>query len=323
MKINKTSICLILAFGCTDYEIKNIETTTEQEEDVEEGLQPVGGSNGNNSQQPPQEEPNQEPAETPQEPPQEEPPTDTATEEEIEEEIEEPIVEEEDCTEEFVGFDIEQVSTLQDAVEHSDAHWSHDAVVIHFDDTVLYPNQTWRVSAVEILVLIPDSEFATFVDGQLIHIMVIDANDPQYTTPWTFTLPVVRSQLTWSDYVLPSDAYYSGPLGQFNHKGAWLRFDTTSTIPVSGMTSSDFIVATFWEPYSAVQVGYSNFNQDCSKNWTIYGSNWDLNSQNTNYNACSWPMFRVEFETKMEGDWQKWIQDSFRERTMHALRVRR
>ena len=49
MKINKTSICLILGFGCTDYEIKNIETTTEQEEDVEEGLQPVGGSNGNNS----------------------------------------------------------------------------------------------------------------------------------------------------------------------------------------------------------------------------------------------------------------------------------
>ena len=50
---------------------------------------------------------------------------------------EEPIdesFEEEDCIEEFIGFDIEQVSTLQDAVGYVDAHWPHDAVEIHFDD---------------------------------------------------------------------------------------------------------------------------------------------------------------------------------------------
>ena len=68
------------------------------------------------------------------------------------------------------------------------------------------------------------------------------------------------------------------------------------------MTSNEFIAGVMWEPPGMVKVGYSNFNQDCEKNWTNYGSGWGLNSENPDFFGCSWPMLRVEIEITSPGD---------------------
>ena len=209
---------------------------------------------------------------------------------------------EEDCTDAFIAFDIEEVSTLQDAVSYSVANWTHDAVVLHFDDTQLTSEQTWRVSAVEILVLISEAHFNYFTDGQEISIIVFDTDNPNTSQPWIMTKEIVRSEHNWIDYILPQDAWHAGLYGEFSQKGMWLRFDTTTLIPISGMGSNNFIVGVMWPPPGMVKVGYSNFNQDCEKNWSDYGSGWELNSENPEYFGCSWPMLRVEIETRSSGD---------------------
>ena len=70
------------------------------------------------------------------------------------------------------------------------------------------------------------------------------------------------------------------------------------------MTSTDFIAGVRWFPPGSVAVGYSNFNQECSKNWTEYGegTGWVLNSNNTSAGTCSWPMLRVFIENHYPGD---------------------
>jgi len=260
-----------LLIGCTDYQLKDFEFEASPGQD---GNKPEAESDGDTDTAT------------------DEPPTDTQDIEEVED----------DCTEELIGFDIDEFSTLQDAVNFSDGGWTSDAVVISFDDSILEPDQTWRVSAVEILIMISVDQYDYFTDGQEINIQLFDSNNPTVGPSWTMTQQVVRSQLTWSDYTLPFDAYHAGLFGEYQQKGAWLRFDTTTIVPLSGMTSTDFIAGVMWTPPGMVKVGYSNFNQDCNKNWSDYGSGWQLNSENPLYFGCSWPMLRVEIETTSPGD---------------------
>lgn len=208
----------------------------------------------------------------------------------------------EECTESYVAFNIEEVSTLQDAVSLSVAGWNQDAVVLSFDDSILSANQTWRVSAVEILVLISDAYYPHFTDGQEINIQVFDAPTPQVTSFWTMTKGIVRSEHNWMSYTLPQDAYHASLYGEFQQQGTWVRFNTTEVIPSSGMGSSEFLVGVMWEEPGMVKVGYSNFNQDCERNWSNYGSGWGLNSENPEFFGCSWPMMRVEIEIITHGD---------------------
>jgi hypothetical protein len=271
MKLRMYWLIWMMNLGCTDYQFKNIGQGNEEGDFEESATDSLGDST---------ESENQEPT--------------SSTEEE-------PITEEE-CTDVFVGFDIEEVSTLQDAVSYSVANWTHDAVMLNFDDSQLIQGQTWRVSAVEILVLISDAHYNYFADGQEIHIIVFDAANPNSIQPWTMTKQIVRSDHIWNDYTLPQDAWHAGLYGEFSQKGTWVRFDTTDVIPESGMNSKDFIVGVMWEPPGMVKVGYSNFNQDCERNWSDYGSGWELNSENPEYFGCSWPMLRVEIETKVTGD---------------------
>jgi hypothetical protein len=264
----------IFFMGCTDYQFKNIGQGNEQGDrdssttDTESNTTENQESTPNSEEDPINEEPNTE----------------------------------DSCTEGFVLFDIEEVSTLQDAVSYSVANWTHDAVLLNFDDTQLEPEQTWRVSAVEILVLISEAHFEYFTDGQEINIIVFDASNPTMSQPWTMTKQIVRSEHNWIDYTLPQDAWHASLYGEFAQKGVWLRFDTTTVIPESGMTSGNFIVGVMWNPPGMVKVGYSNFNQDCERNWSDYGSGWELNSLNPEYFGCSWPMLHVEIETRMPGD---------------------
>ena len=61
------------------------------------------------------------------------------------------------CVSEENTFDIEQVSNLEDAWG-----WSglRDAINLEYDVSQLDPNGSWRISSVEVLVLIAESEFA-------------------------------------------------------------------------------------------------------------------------------------------------------------------
>ncbi|MGC6510379.1 MAG: hypothetical protein ACON4U_18315 [Myxococcota bacterium] len=261
-----------LLVGCSDYDIKTVDETVNSGDEPESGVESSGDGDSNE----PQDTGNPEV-------PNEEPPED-------------------DCAEAEVAFDIEELSILQDAVSYSVAGWSQDAIVLNFDSSSLTPDQTWRVSAVEILVLISEAHFPNFTDGQDIHIQVFDSDHPNLAMPWTMSKSIVRSEHSWSSYTLPNDAWYAGTYGEFQQKGTWVRFDTRATVPSSGMTSSTFIVGVMWEPPGMVKVGYSNFNQDCELNWSNYGSGWVLNSENPVFFGCSWPMMRVEVEVVTPGD---------------------
>ena len=116
------------------------------------------------------------------------------------------------------------------------------------------------------------------------------------------TQAIVRSDHSWSDYTLPGDASFAGLYGEFQQKGAWVRFDTSTVIPSSGMESTSFMAGVMWEPPGMVKLGYSNFNQDCERNWTNYGQGWGLNSENPGFYGCSWPMMRIEVEVLTPGD---------------------
>lgn len=270
----KRWVCLgTLLLSCTDYDFKSLEESEAGADDTSVPNDSVGGSDGTTSNDTNDtQDPNNETAD------------------------------DDDCTESVVAFNIEEVSNLQDAVSYSVAGWSHDAVILSFDDSNLAPDQRWRVSAVEVLVLIADGYYPYFVDGSEMNIQVFDAPNPFDAPDWTVTRGIVRSEHTWTSYTLPQDAYHASLYGEFAQQGAWVRFDTTSVIPTSGMNSTDFLVGVMWEPPGMVKVGYSNFNQTCDVNWTNYGSGWVLNSDNEVYYGCSWPMMRVEVEIITDGD---------------------
>jgi len=267
---NANLIWLLLSIGCTDYELKNVDGDSVAGDNEEAALETTEQTDTGTS-------------------------TETETEEDPQDETEEE--EEDECIgESQIGFNIEEVSTLQDAVSYSVSGWTNDAIVLRFDDSGLRADQYWRVSAVEVLVLISDNHFPHFTDGQEISVQVFDSPTPMSGPNWTMAKSIVRAEQSWTDYMLPNDAWYAGTYGEFAQKGVWVRFETRELIPVSGMTSTDFLVGVMWEPPGMVKVGYSNFNQDCEKNWTDYGSGWGLNSENPDFFGCSWPMLRVEIE---------------------------
>jgi hypothetical protein len=225
-------------------------------------------------------------------PPEEDPPADTG----------------EPCSEVVTAFDIEEVSSLQDAASPFLVSmmgstgmyepWYRDALVLDYTVPESGPGESWRVSAVYVLVMVPTERFDMYVDGENISVEVYDGEDPRTSMGWTVTQAVYRDDLEWSDYALPLDAAISGHFSDFSQKGAWMRFDLTGVIPGAGMSSTTFIAGIQWESLSPVGVGYSNFNRACNRNWTEWspGSGWQLNGDLSSGSHCSWPMLRVEIE---------------------------
>jgi len=212
---------------------------------------------------------------------------------------EEPV-EEDDCVEEVSGFDIEEVSLLQDAAGYSNMR---DAIIMSFDDSELSADDSWRVSSVDVLIMLPQWSFDFYGDDLEITAEVFDSADPRTGDSWSVRQVVVRDQLQWESITLPSDAATAGQWGEYEQYGAWMTFDFKDVIPEEGMTSTDYVVGVRWNVWGIPAVGYSNFNLDCSTNWTDYGDqNWVLNQgQNSQY-ECSWPMFRLQIETRQTED---------------------
>ena len=206
------------------------------------------------------------------------------------------------CTEESNAFDIEDVSTLQDAMSGTDCNCLGDAVVIDWSGEGLASDVTWRVSSVEILIMIPEDLVSSFQDGNTMRVSVYDADNPLDVAPYVQELEVNRVDLFWDAYTLAENAAHAGVDGEFEQVGAWMPFDFREIIPATGMSSRKFLVGVEWPEPKDIAVGYSNFNRSCSYNWTNYGDGWIRNSERANSSECSWPMMRIHVEETYPGE---------------------
>jgi len=198
------------------------------------------------------------------------------------------------CVEVNDGFDIEEVSVLQDAAGYPGAQ---DAIILNHDASGLGPDSSWRVVSVDIMPMFSDWALDFYGDDALITVKVWDGSDPTASTPWEVTKRIVKSDLSWADVTLPSDSATAGSTGSFDQKWAWANFDFSDVIPDTGMNSEDYLVGITWNTLGIPAVGYSNFNLACDKNWTDWGSGWQLNSTTASAEECSWPMLQVGIET--------------------------
>jgi hypothetical protein len=202
------------------------------------------------------------------------------------------------CVEEGDGFDIEEVSTLQDAAGYPS---NRDAVVLDFEDSMLGPDDTWRVVRIDLLAMVPDWVFDTYEGGDVLRVDVWDADSPSGAGDWHVSQAIDPTVLDWSDVSLSQDAYWAGQRDELEQRAAWWSFDFRDVIPEEGMTSSRYTVSISWADKGLPTLGYSNFNLNCGRNWTDYGdSRWTLNSADGDGDACSWPMVRVGVETRRE-----------------------
>lgn len=203
------------------------------------------------------------------------------------------------CVDTNNAFDVEEVSVLQDAAAYPGAR---DAIVMDFDSGDFDAGEGWRVVTVQALAMIPSWEFDEYDDSSILSIEIYDANNPNSVTPWVVQQTIRRSDWEWREVRLPDDAATAGQTFDFDQMRAWVSFDFATTIPQSGMNSAQYIISVSWPQDSGLAVGYSNFNLACDKNWTDWGSGFSLNSTTANAFECSWPMFRLELETRKYQD---------------------
>ena len=197
------------------------------------------------------------------------------------------------------AFDVEEVSVLQDAAAYPG---TRDAVVMDFDSGDFDADEGWRVVTVEALAMIPTWQFDSYDDNQQLSIEIYDSNNPNDSTPWISTQTIRKADWEWREVILPDDAAIAGQTFDYEQMRAWVSFDFATTIPDSGMTSDEYLVSVAWNTNSNLAVGYSNFNLACDKNWTDSGSGFILNSTTANALECSWPMLRLELETRRYED---------------------
>jgi len=204
------------------------------------------------------------------------------------------------CVEAGGAFDIEAVSTLQDAAGYADAR---DAVVLDYDDSAIGPDDTWRITRVDVLAMVPERFFEVYEGGDVLRVDVWDAERPEGDGAWFVEQAIDPSALNWETVTLPSDANWASQTGDFAQRRAWMPFDFTELTDVEGMTAGRYTVSVSWGREGLPTIGYSNFNLACSQNWTDYGDGqWTLNSADGDGAECSWPMLRVEVETRTVSD---------------------
>jgi hypothetical protein len=295
-------LLLVLGAGCSEYKI---ESTTEEPEGADEApesetLPPIYTDEDTGPNElPPDDGVDEDPPGD--DPPGDDPPGDDPPGDDPPDEEDDP------CSEVVTAFDIEEISSLQDAVSPHLASlhplgiynpWYRDALILDYIVPEAGEGESWRISAVNVLITVAAVRFDMHPDGLPLTVEVFDSSDPRVVPGWSVTKLVNLDELTWSDYVLPADAAISGTFLEHNQKGAWMRFDMTDIIPETGMSSSQFVVGVQWDMLSQVAIGYSNFNRACDRNWTEWdpGSGWQLNGDASTSDHCSWPMLQVELE---------------------------
>ena len=210
-----------------------------------------------------------------------------------EETLQEPAPEEDDCIESETGFDIEEVSTLQDAFGLPNVR---DGLTLEVSEAFTSDGRTWRPVGVDVLVMYPDWYFDFYDDSNDIQVSIYDSATPS-GTPVSVRRTIKKSDLSWSPLLLPADADWSGD--NRDQIAAWVHFDFSELTPTEGFQSDRYFVSVEWDDMGFPNVGYSNFELSCQQNWTDYGNGqW---KQNTG-DDCSWPMFKIDVETRTEGE---------------------
>lgn len=194
------------------------------------------------------------------------------------------------------GFDITDVSTLEDAQGYSGMH---DAVILNFEGASELPaGASWRVRSVEIMPM-TDPLFGDFTpDGSWVTVEIWDADNPLASEPYRVQQQFFKGDHEWTDVNLTNPS--SGFPGTYQQ--TWWRFGFEDIIPITGMRSADYMVGVSWDSSATPTLGYSNFNRPCSLNWTDYddGAGFVLNTGTAAGNECSWPMLRVNLEVIQE-----------------------
>jgi hypothetical protein len=204
------------------------------------------------------------------------------------------------CIEEGGAFDIEAVSTLQDAAGYPD---SRDAVVLDFDAAALGDEGTWRITGVEVLAMVPERVFDRYAGGDVLRVDIWDAARPTGDGDWSLAQAIDPAALEWEAVTLSEDAFWAGQRRELAQRRAWMPFDFSGLTDEAGMSSSTYTVAVTWQGAGLPTIGYSNFDLGCDRNWTDYGDGrWTLNSADGDGQECSWPMLRVEVETRVPAD---------------------
>ncbi len=200
------------------------------------------------------------------------------------------------CVQDAAGFDVEEVSTLQDAAGYPNAR---DAIVLDFDDSALTVEDSWRIKGIDLLAMVPEWVFDEYDGGDVIRIDIWDDARPMGEGDWFVELPIEPDSLDWTEVSLTPNAYWAGLRQELDQRRAWMNFDFSDVIPEDGMSSTTYTIAVSWRGDGLPTIGYSNFNLACDRNWTDYGDGqWTLNSADGDQDECSWPMMRVHMETR-------------------------
>ncbi len=221
------------------------------------------------------------------------------------------------CADEGAGFDIDEVSVLEGNLGW---HGTADAVVLAYDDERLGEDtrNTWRVTGVDVLVMMPLDDFDTYRDDAELAVLVFDGDELNVTTPYRVRQTLVASTLDWTTYTFaapPQGAIVADPLGGFvpnfdvEYVKAWWHFDFRSVIPEEGMTGTDYAVGLSWPRGPAPLVGYSFYDRPCANNWTNYDAadppfdgearaGWASNGDRNLADECNWPMLKVNTELR-------------------------
>jgi hypothetical protein len=200
---------------------------------------------------------------------------------------------EDDCVESSTAFDIEEVSALQDAFGLPRVR---DGLTLELDASTLQGDRSWRPVAVYVLVMYPRWYFDFYDDSNELTVSFYPRSNPM-GAPFSKTVQIRKSELDWAALLLPPDADWSGD--ERDQISAWLEFDLRDVVPEEGYTTTDYFVALGWDSIGYPNVGYSNFELNCSQNWTDYGNGSYV--QNSGQD-CSWPMMKIEIETVLPGD---------------------
>ena len=207
--------------------------------------------------------------------------------------VDEPF-EEDDCVESSTAFDIEEVSALQDAFGLPRVS---DGLTLQLEPGTLDGDVSWRPVTVQVLVMYPEWFFDSYDDSNSLTVHFHPSRNPLEAQPISQTIRIRKSDLEWSDLLLPADADWSG--NDRDQVSAWLDFDLRDLAPEEGYDITDYFVSLEWDNIGYPNVGYSNFELNCAQNWTDYGSGGYV--QNSGQD-CSWPMLKIEIETLDPGD---------------------
>ena len=202
--------------------------------------------------------------------------------------------EEDDCVEESTAFDIEEVSSLQDAFGLPNVR---DGLTLRIDDEITADVHAWRPTTVKVLVMYPEWYFDFYDDSNSLTVNVHSSGTPSSAAAASKTVQIRKSELDWEPLLLPSDADWSGD--DRSQVAAWLEFDLRDAVPEHGFMGPDYFVSLGWDDMGFPNVGYSNFELDCNQNWTDYSSGSYV--QNSGQD-CSWPMMKIEIEAIVEDE---------------------